>query len=97
MARSVPRRTAAPEQALLDAWFTAHGWQAFDFQRDVWTAMAQGRSGLLHATTGSGKTYAVWFGALLHARAVQPLRAPPPTAGRGKPAPPRGATVSISA
>ena len=27
--------------------------------------MAAGRSGLLHATTGSGKTYAVWFGALL--------------------------------
>jgi len=26
--------------------------------------MAQGRSGLLHATTGSGKTYAVWLGAL---------------------------------
>ena len=26
--------------------------------------MAAGRSGLLHATTGSGKTYAVWFGAL---------------------------------
>ena len=26
--------------------------------------MAQGRSGLLHATTGSGKTYAVWLGML---------------------------------
>jgi ATP-dependent Lhr-like helicase len=26
--------------------------------------MAAGRSGLLHATTGSGKTYAVWLGAL---------------------------------
>lgn len=26
--------------------------------------MAQGRSGLLHATTGAGKTYAVWLGAL---------------------------------
>ncbi|CAN5574040.1 ligase-associated DNA damage response DEXH box helicase [soil metagenome] len=29
--------------------------------------MAEGRSGLLHATTGSGKTYAVWLGALLRA------------------------------
>ena len=29
--------------------------------------MAAGRSGLLHATTGSGKTYAVWFGALARA------------------------------
>ncbi len=32
--------------------------------------MAAGESGLLHATTGSGKTYAVWLGALARA---QPL------------------------
>ena len=30
--------------------------------------MAAGESGLLHATTGSGKTYAVWMGALGRAR-----------------------------
>ncbi len=47
-----------------DAWFRARGWRVFDFQRQVWTAMHEGRSGLLHATTGSGKTYAVWLGAL---------------------------------
>ena len=43
--------------------------------------MAAGQSGLLHATTGSGKTYAVWFGALARAAALGvPLRgasAPP--------------------
>ena len=50
--------------AELDAWFQARGWSAFDFQREVWAAMRQGRSGLLHATTGSGKTYAVALGAL---------------------------------
>ena len=32
--------------------------------------MQAGRSGLLHATTGSGKTYAVWFGALARAEAL---------------------------
>ena len=31
--------------------------------------MAEGKSGLLHATTGSGKTYAVWMGALAHPQA----------------------------
>jgi len=36
--------------------------------------MASGRSGLLHATTGSGKTYAVWFGALLRAMQSPDLR-----------------------
>ena len=45
-------------------WFAARGWQAFDFQREVWAAIAAGQSGLLHATTGAGKTYAVWLGAL---------------------------------
>ena len=33
--------------------------------------MAAGRSGLLHATTGSGKTYAVGFGALARAAALK--------------------------
>ncbi|RYF65597.1 MAG: DEAD/DEAH box helicase, partial [Comamonadaceae bacterium] len=48
----------------LDAWFVARGWTAFPFQREVWRAMVRGHSGVLHATTGAGKTYAVWLGAL---------------------------------
>jgi ATP-dependent Lhr-like helicase len=32
--------------------------------------MAEGQSGLLHATTGAGKTFAVWFGALARADAL---------------------------
>ncbi len=51
-----------------EGWFAGLGWQPFQFQRDVWAAMAAGRSGLLHATTGSGKTYAVWMGVLDRAR-----------------------------
>jgi ATP-dependent Lhr-like helicase len=53
-----------------EAWFAAQRWRPFAFQREVWAAMAAGESGLLHATTGSGKTYAVWFGALARAAAV---------------------------
>lgn len=45
-------------------WFTARGWKPFTFQKQVWAAVKQGQSGLLHASTGAGKTYAVWFGAL---------------------------------
>ena len=45
-------------------WFAAQGWAPFPFQREVWEAVARGESGLLHATTGAGKTYAVWLGAL---------------------------------
>ncbi|WP_454905214.1 ligase-associated DNA damage response DEXH box helicase [Variovorax gossypii] len=57
-------RSKTRVKAALDAWFDARGWKPFKFQRDVWKAIAQGQSGLLHATTGAGKTYAVWLGAL---------------------------------
>jgi ATP-dependent Lhr-like helicase len=48
----------------LVAWFAGRGWKPFAFQREVWKAIGEGRSGMLHATTGAGKTYAVWLGAL---------------------------------
>ncbi|WP_414694216.1 ligase-associated DNA damage response DEXH box helicase [Oxalicibacterium sp.] len=51
----------------VDAWFAARQWKVFPFQKAVWRAAMQGRSGLLHATTGSGKTYAVWLAALQRA------------------------------
>ena len=54
-------------------WMAARGWQPFAFQQQVWQAMAEGRSGLLHATTGAGKTYAVWLGALEHFSALAPV------------------------
>ncbi len=56
------RRPAVPRP--LAGWFEARGWKPAMFQRDVWAAMAAGRSGMLHADTGAGKTYAVWLGAL---------------------------------
>ncbi|HUR89550.1 MAG TPA: ligase-associated DNA damage response DEXH box helicase [Ramlibacter sp.] len=63
-------------------WLERRGWEAFAFQREVWQAIAEGRSGMLHATTGSGKTYAVWLGILDRmlaghppARGAEPLRA----------------------
>ena len=48
----------------LDGWFAARGWKPFPFQKAVWAAIGRGDSGLLHATTGAGKTYAVWIAAL---------------------------------
>lgn len=58
--------TQSPPKAghLAETWFASRGWQPFPFQQDVWQAVQDGESGLLHATTGSGKTYAVWLGAL---------------------------------
>ncbi|HTH44868.1 MAG TPA: ligase-associated DNA damage response DEXH box helicase [Oxalicibacterium sp.] len=47
----------------------------FPFQTAVWRAALQGESGLLHATTGSGKTYAVWLAALQRAMRDEKPRA----------------------
>jgi ATP-dependent Lhr-like helicase len=57
-----PRKN--PMQPDASVWLATRGWKPFAFQREVWAAMAAGESGLLHATTGAGKTYAVWLGAL---------------------------------
>jgi ATP-dependent Lhr-like helicase len=51
----------------IKAWFEEKGWKPFPFQREVWKAALEGRSGLLHANTGAGKTFAVWFAALQRA------------------------------
>jgi ATP-dependent Lhr-like helicase len=65
------RRAAAlvpaepPVAAALRQWLAQRRWEPFAFQQAVWDAIGAGRSGLLHATTGTGKTYAAWLGALL--------------------------------
>jgi ATP-dependent Lhr-like helicase len=64
-----------------DAWFAARGWTPFPFQRDAWDAYLAGRDGLVHASTGTGKTYAAWFGPLLEWLGENPTWKP-------KPAPP---------
>jgi ATP-dependent helicase Lhr and Lhr-like helicase len=46
------------------AWFKANRWKPFVFQTETWAHIAAGKSGLVHASTGSGKTYAVWLGIL---------------------------------
>lgn len=56
-----------PVSTRIDAWLSSRGWTAFPFQRAVWKAALKGESGLLHANTGAGKTFAVWFAALQRA------------------------------
>lgn len=58
------RRLAAAEE-----WFAARGWSPFPFQREVWAAYLRGESGLIHAATGTGKTYAAWLGPVIEALA----------------------------
>lgn len=46
----------------LQPFFANRGWKPFKFQTDTWAAFAAGKSGLVHAPTGLGKTLAVWGG-----------------------------------
>src|SRR2546422_5111709 len=49
----------------LEDWFASTGWTPFEFQRETWRAYLRSESGLVHAPTGTGKTYAVWLGPLV--------------------------------
>ena len=60
--------TNSTRKALLqrgNAWFKQQGWKAFPFQRQAWEAYLSGKSGLVNAPTGSGKTYSLILPILL--------------------------------
>ncbi|MCF1752698.1 ligase-associated DNA damage response DEXH box helicase [Mariniradius sediminis] len=46
-------------------YFDDKGWVPFDFQLRAWRDFLEGKSGLLNAPTGSGKTFALWFPLIL--------------------------------
>jgi ATP-dependent Lhr-like helicase len=93
-----PRKPAPPkppppagpgERLTVEQWFAARGWEAFPFQREAWAAYAAGESGLIHASTGTGKTYAAFLGAVLDALSPSPLAGEGlGVRGTGKPEPP---------
>jgi ATP-dependent Lhr-like helicase len=47
------------------SWFDSNGWKPFEFQLQAWDAYLQGKSGLVNAPTGSGKTYSLLVPILL--------------------------------
>lgn len=46
-------------------YFRKKGWEPFPFQIQTWNDFLDGKSGLLNAPTGSGKTFALWFPVIL--------------------------------
>jgi ATP-dependent helicase Lhr and Lhr-like helicase len=46
-------------------WFKQNGWKPFDYQEEAWQAYLDGKSGLIHAPTGTGKTYSVLMGPVI--------------------------------
>lgn len=56
----------------VEAWMQSRGWKPAEFQRATWDAYLDGYSGLVHAPTGTGKSYSVWLGIV-----EEGLREPP--------------------
>lgn len=50
---------------LAESWFEKQDWKPFAFQKKSWKAYLQRKHGLLNASTGSGKTYALWIPVVL--------------------------------
>ena len=48
----------------VEKWFKSNGWRPQDFQIDCWEHYNKGENLMLHAPTGTGKTYAIWGGIL---------------------------------
>jgi ATP-dependent Lhr-like helicase len=71
-------------------WFASEGWEPFPFQEEVWQAYLAGESGLIHASTGTGKTYAAWMGPILE---WLQNYSPDPLPRRPSPKPPAPLTV----
>lgn len=47
--------------SIIKHWLKEQGWKPFPFQQEAWKQYLAGKSGLLNAPTGSGKTYALWL------------------------------------
>ena len=56
-----------PPASPVSPFFKNRGWRPFPFQKETWEAYQEGKSGLLHAPTGLGKTLAVWLGPVAEA------------------------------
>ena len=47
-------------------WLVSKGLKPFAYQEETWQHIIDGKSGLVNAPTGTGKTFSVFLGALIH-------------------------------
>ena len=51
--------------SVIQHWLTSKGHQPFTFQEETWQQIIDGKSGLVNAPTGCGKTFSVFLGSLI--------------------------------
>ena len=50
----------------ISKWLRLKGLAPFAYQQETWQQIVKGKSGLVNAPTGTGKTFSVFLGALIH-------------------------------
>src|SRR6476469_607187 len=51
--------------SIIQQWLSSKGNQPFTFQEQTWQHISDGKSGLVNAPTGCGKTFSVFLGSLI--------------------------------
>ncbi len=51
---------------VIQQWLSSKGFQPFAYQEEAWQHIAKGKSGLVNAPTGTGKTFSVFLGAVIN-------------------------------
>lgn len=59
------RQQISPGHAVLAKWLKLKSWKLAAFQKEAMEAYLAGKSGLVNAPTGSGKTYSLWLPVLV--------------------------------
>jgi ATP-dependent Lhr-like helicase len=52
---------------IIEKWFESKKWKPFEFQVEAWDRYIEGKSGLIHSSTGSGKTFGILLGEVIKA------------------------------
>ena len=50
---------------VIDDWLRSKGYTAFAYQEEAWQHIVNGKSGLVNAPTGTGKTFSIFLGSLI--------------------------------
>jgi ATP-dependent Lhr-like helicase len=51
---------------VINQWLSSKGFQPFAYQEEAWQHIADGKSGLVNAPTGTGKTFSVFLGTVIN-------------------------------
>ena len=51
---------------IINTWLRSKGLKPFEYQKETWQHIINGKSGLVNAPTGTGKTFSVFLGSLIY-------------------------------